>query len=50
MANKAGLAGVIIGVIGIGVAVAEPFVDYTPEKGTWEIQTRTISRPTSMII
>lgn len=43
MGNKVGIAGVAIGIIGIGVAVAEPYVDYTPQKGTWEIQTRTIS-------
>ncbi len=43
MASKFGIAGVAIGVIGIGVAAAEPFVDYTPQKGAWEIQTRTIS-------
>jgi len=43
MGNRIGIAGVVIGIIGIGVAAAEPYVDYTPQKGTWEIQTRTIS-------
>jgi hypothetical protein len=42
MGNRVGIAGVVIGIIGIGVAVAEPYVDYTPQKGAWEIQTRTI--------
>jgi hypothetical protein len=40
--NRIGIAGVAAGVIGIGVALAEPFVDYTPMPGAWEIQTRTI--------
>ena len=43
MGNRIGIAGVAIGVIGIGVAVAEPFVEYVPQKGAWEIQTRTIT-------
>ncbi len=42
MTNRIGIAGVAAGVIGIGVALAEPFVDYTPMPGAWEIQTRTI--------
>ncbi len=42
MTGRIGIAGVAAGLIGIGVAVAEPFVDYTPLPGAWEIQTRTI--------
>jgi hypothetical protein len=43
MANRIGIVGIVVGVIGIGVAAAEPYVDYTPQKGAWEIQTRTIA-------